>query len=145
MTSLMAAINRVVDGDAAATAETEAGHSPAKKNTSASAEHRLPELGAARVPADQWRFLDGSPWTRTMLELAADKWQVPLDDNDFRDIIAGAYLFEGLEAYLRDYLTDWADANPDRVAELWAEIQRSNKPGPWAAIPIRGEPGSKDH
>ena len=144
MTSLMAAINRVVDGDTAAT-ETEAGPSPARKNTSASAEHHLPDLGAALVPADQWRFLDGSPWTRTMLELAADKWQVPLDDNDFRELIAGAYLFQGREAYLRDYLTNWADENPARVAKLQAEINSSNKPGPWAAIPIRGEPGSKDH
>ena len=142
MASLMAAINRVVD---VATAETEAGHSPVKKNTSTSAEHPLPDLGAALMPADQWRFLDVSPWTRTMLELAADKWQVPLDDNDFRDIIAGAYLFEGREANLCAYLTNWADENPDRMAELRADFQNSNKPGPWAAIPIRGEPGSKDH
>jgi hypothetical protein len=144
MASLMAAINRVVDGEVA-TEDTEAGHSPAKKNTSASAEHLLPDLGAALVPANQWRFLDCSPWTRTMLELGAEKWNAPLDDNDLRDIIAGAYLFEGREAYLRDYLTDWADENPARVAELQAEINSSNKPGPWAAIAIRGEPGSKDH
>jgi hypothetical protein len=125
MASLMAAINRVVGGDVA-TAETEAGHSPAKKNTSTSAEHPLPDLGAALVPADQWRFLDGSPWTRTMLELAADKWQVPLDGNDLGDIIAGAYLFEEREAYLCEYLADWADENPERVAELQAEIKSSN-------------------
>jgi hypothetical protein len=144
MASLMAAINRVVEGDVA-TVETEAGHSPAKKDTSASAEHLLPDLGASVVPTDQWRFLDCSPWTRTMLELAADKWQVPLDDNDLGDIIAGVYLFEEREAYLREYLTDWADENPERVAELQADIQSRSKPGPWAAIPIRGEPGSKDH
>ena len=144
MASLMAAINRVVDGDAA-TAKTEAGHSPARKNTRASAEHHLPDLGAALVPADQWRFLDGSPWTRTMLELAADKWQEPLDDNDLADIIAGAYLFEEREAYLCEYLNDWADEHPERMAELQADIQSRNKPGPWAAIPIRGEPGSKEY
>lgn len=142
MAYLMAAINRLVDGDVA-TAETGAGRSPARKNTSASAEHPLPDLDAALVPTDRWRFLNYSPWTRAMLEQAADKWQVPLDDNDLGDIIAGVYLFEEREAYLCEYLNDWADEHPERMAELQADIQSRNKPGPWAAIPIRGEPGSK--
>ena len=142
MAYLMAAINRVVDGDVT-TAET--GARPARKNTCISAEHLLPDLGAALVPADRWRFLFCSRWTRAMLELAADKWQVPLDDNDLGDIIAGAYLFEKREAYLCEYLTDWADENPERMAELRTDIQSRDKPGPWAAIPIRGEPGSKGY
>jgi hypothetical protein len=57
-----------------------------------------------------------------MLKRATELWQEPLDSNDWQDIHAGHYLFEGKESALREYLTRWAADNPAKLHQLTAEV-----------------------
>ena len=84
----------------------------------------FPDDGEALPPARRWGFLACSPWTRTMLEIAADLWGDPLSREDLLDIQAGAYLFERRELALREYLRRWAADNPRQMAQLTAEHGR---------------------
>ncbi len=67
-------------------------------------------------------FLVPCSFTLAMLERATDLWQAPIDSNDWRDIHAGHYLFENKEVALREYLYQWADDNPEKMAQLIKEF-----------------------
>lgn len=78
---------------------------------------------------NRWRFLIGVPFTRTMLEVAAERWGEPLDRDDLQDIEQGGnYLFEQREVALRRYLEQWAEDNPVKFEHLTAEIYGNDVP-----------------
>ena len=116
-----------------------------------------PVVGAASMPAPEpepeladiaistmyrYRFVVGIPFTRRMLEMATERWQQPLSNDDWADISKGAYLFEARELALQEYLWQWSGDNPEKLKELKRELFARDRL-PRAAIPVRGEPGSK--
>lgn len=90
-----------------------------------------------RLPAtDRWRFVTDSPFTRRLLELATERWQEPLSDEDWADIAGGRYLFEHRMAALASYLRGWVADNPERWAELLAVWQAAAPPPQPPALTI---------
>ena len=81
------------------------------------------DLGKPIARKDRWRFLTGVPFTRRMLEIAAERWGEPLDTNDLADIETGThFLFERRQSLLAELLNQWADDNPAKLNELTAEV-----------------------
>ena len=89
------------------------------------------------------RFITGVPFTKAQLEIATERWQEPLGDDDWKDIAKGTYMYEKREQALQQYQLTWARDNPERKAKLKGDVFGRDERGPWPAVLTRGERESK--